>query len=137
MRVRNDSAFFKRNITPLLGFHGHGGLGFVDDVSGVDWAVQNLTDIGTVPIIHLFIINKAAKHLFLVVTRLQDFFIVEPLGDAVKPQLPLPLNRYTQQRGRCSGRSQGDCGRQGLSGSQTVRRLRYTFRFSCVSEGHS
>ena len=86
MCIRNDSAFFKRNITALFGFHGHGGLGFVDDVSGVDWAVQNLTDIGTVPIIHLFIINKAAKHLFLVVTRLQDFFIVEPLGDAVKPQ---------------------------------------------------
>ena len=86
MCIRNDSAFFKRNITPLFGFHGHGGLGFVDDVSGVDWAVQNLTDIGTVPIIHLFIINKAAKHLFLVVTRLQNFFIVEPLGDAVKPQ---------------------------------------------------
>ena len=50
MRVRNDSAFFKRNITPLLGFHGHGGLGFVDDVSGVDWAVQNLTDIGAVKV---------------------------------------------------------------------------------------
>ena len=86
MCIRNDSAFFKRNITPLFGFHGHGGLGFVDDVSGVDWAVQNLTDIGTVQILHRFIINKAAKHLFHVVTRLQDFIIVEPLGDAVKPQ---------------------------------------------------
>ena len=35
---------FKRNITPLFGFHGHGGLGFVDDVSGVDRAVQTAAE---------------------------------------------------------------------------------------------
>ena len=34
MCIRNDGTFFKRNITSLFGFHGHGGLGFVDDVSG-------------------------------------------------------------------------------------------------------
>ena len=86
MRVRDDGTFCKRNITPLLGFHRHSGFCFIDDVSGVDRAVQDLTDIGRIPIIHLFIIDKAVEHLFLVVARLQDFLIVKPLGDAVKPQ---------------------------------------------------
>lgn len=34
---------------------------------------------------------------------------MEPLGDAGSPALPLHWMIY-QQRGRCSGRSQGDCG---------------------------
>ena len=86
MRVRNNSTFFKRDITSLLGFHGHSRFCFIDDVSGVDRAVQNLTDIGRIPIIHLFIIDKATKHLFFVVARLQDFLIVKPFGDTVKPK---------------------------------------------------
>ena len=46
MCIRNDSAFFKRNITPLFGFHGHGGLGFVDDVlgTGLGSLVHEITD---------------------------------------------------------------------------------------------